>query len=404
MAAALPQFVGDQRRLHLASASNPEFELLRACCADIPEQERNRQIEELFGSGLNWDRLARMAGHHGILPRVFRILMEYTASLPNSIPAPALENLKRLEQANSRRALWLTSELAAIAERLTSRGVRFLTYKGPVLGQLLYSDVTIRQFGDLDLLIHPEGVANAVRIVCDSGYWPQLKLTPAEEKAYRSIGYEYVFDGPLGRNLLEIKWQILPRFYSIDFDIEKIFSRASFVNIGGINIASFSTEDLLLVLCVHAAKHGWEKFSWLCDIAALCRQSSFDWNEVQQKAYALGIERILAINMVFTNKLLESPLPEPVAAYVRSDTNVNLFARKITARIIACQNCDVTKKAYFREFAQLRERRTDRMRFWWQFISTPNVGEWQTAKLRNPQSVIYRGIRIFRLVRKMLFT
>ena len=55
------------------------------------------------------------------------------------------------------------------------------------------------------------------------GYKPRLQLTPAAERAYLKSGYEYTFDGAQGRNLVEIKWQILPRFYSIGFEVDDFF-------------------------------------------------------------------------------------------------------------------------------------------------------------------------------------
>ncbi len=88
------------------------------------------------------------------------------------------------------------------------------------LAEILYGNVALRQFSDLDLLIRSRDLPAVKSALAELGYHPALHLTPAAERAYLKSGYEYTFDGAHGRNLIEIKWQVLPRFYSIDFDVE----------------------------------------------------------------------------------------------------------------------------------------------------------------------------------------
>jgi hypothetical protein len=300
--------------------------------------------------------------------------------------------------------LWLTNELLQVAEHLEKHKIGFLAYKGPTLGQMLYKNVAARQFGDIDILVHPTDVERALGVVRGLGYGSQLNLTRAQEQAYLSIGYEYSLDSDFGRNLLEIKWQMLPRFYAIDFDLHELFANAASVHLGGRTIPSLRAEDLLLVLCVHAAKHGWEKLSWLRDIAALSKSDSLDWDTICRRARKMGIERILAINFVLIGKFFNTFIPRPISSYLRSDLAIEPMAGKIANAIVNCQNCDFSKRAYFSEFARLRERKTDRARFWWRLLTTPSVSEWKTANIGNPRSPVYRGIRMYRLAVKMIGT
>jgi hypothetical protein len=393
MAAASPKFAATVPELWIAPPANPEFDLLCACCTEIDEGDR---LLRAIQQKMRWKLLAAMAGHHGVLPAVFQRL-----SAHGDIPPDALDSLKRLEQLNSRRALWLTNQLLRIAEKFDENRIAFLAYKGPILSQFLYGDVASRQFGDLDLLVRASDVARALSIIRDLGYRSSLSLSPAQEKAYLSIGYEYSFDSDFGRNVLEIKWKILPRFYAIPFDMDSLFSRARTVNIGGSNILSLSPDDLFLVLCIHSAKHGWEKLSWLHDIAALGQSATFDWDAIWREASRFGMKRILAINLELANKFLQLPIPGNIKTYTESDKTVGRFVKTIGARIVAGEHCDVTRSAYFYEFSQLRERLRDRGRFWWRLITTPGIGEWETANLGNPASPLYRGVRMYRLASKL---
>jgi hypothetical protein len=399
MAAASLQLPQSAARRRTALAVNPEFDLLRACCAHAQQGTGDDRIAQAIESGVRWDLLPRMAEHHGVLPLVLRRLAPFYAAIPKEV----LTTLTRMQQINSRRSLWLTSELVRVVGQFKQCGIGFLTYKGPALAELLYGDVTMRQFGDLDFLVYRDDVFRATTAVHELGYHSQLALTEAQEKAFLSIGYERVFDSQFGRNLLEIKWKVLPPFYAIDFDVEKVFLRSDSVNIEGLSVPTLSAEDLLLLLCVHAAKHSWEKLSWLCDIAALSARA-LDWEMIQRQGGQLGVQRILAINFVLANTFLETEIPATIAAYIQKDARAVSLADRITAKIEGCESCDVTSNAYFREFAGLRERRMDRGRFWWRLVTTPGVGEWNTVGLRNPRSPLYSAVRFYRLARRVVGT
>src|ERR1700730_6947193 len=87
------------------------------------------------------------------------------------------------------------------------------------------------------------------------------------------------------------------------------FSRAVAVTVAGQKFRRLSHQDLMLVLCVHAAKHAWMQLSWLCDIVQLARSRSPDWEALRAQATRLGIERIVAVSFLLAHKLLGASLP-----------------------------------------------------------------------------------------------
>src|SRR6478736_3812724 len=100
-----------------------------------------------------------------------------------------------------------------------------MAQKGPALAHLLYGDAAARQFGDLDFLVPPGEVNRAVATLRELEYEKNLRLSPRQEKAYLRSGYEYVFGRGTERNLVELQWNLLPRFYAVDMDIEHLFAR-----------------------------------------------------------------------------------------------------------------------------------------------------------------------------------
>ncbi|HEX4424593.1 MAG TPA: nucleotidyltransferase family protein, partial [Terriglobales bacterium] len=280
------------------AAETPEFELLLASCSDISDADLEQCLRTNISQGLHWDELLRLAEHHRLIPRAYARL-----SAIAGVPPEFLRALRSRYQTHARQALWFTSELINIVAHFEDRGIEVLSYKGPALAEALYADVTMRQFGDLDLLVRPIDVPRAKASLLDLGYASSVQFTEREERAHLASGYEYTFDGPLGRNLVELKWQILPRFYTINFDVDAMFRRATTVKLGGRSLRTLCPEDLLLVLCIHAAKHGWSQLSWLCEITKLAQQP-LDWSVIEEQSKNLGIERIVAVNFLLAHKLL----------------------------------------------------------------------------------------------------
>ncbi len=370
--------------------------MILACCGDDSEGRLSARIQQILRPGVDWEQLIRLAQHHGLVPLVFRRLSaEMDASL-----SPGLEALRQQDKANAHRTLWLSLELLNIHRHLRARGLEVLPYKGPVLAEMLYGNVALRQFSDLDLLIRSDDLPTIKEALAELGYAPGLRLAQAAERDYLKSGYEYTFDGARGRNLLEIKWQILPRFYAIGFDVNDFFARAASVTIEGQKLRTLCDQDLMLVLCVHAAKHAWKQISWLYDIVQLARSRALDWVALQAKAESLGISRIVTVTFLLAHRLLGAGLPAQFG--IGKDAGAEALAQRIVHLIVAEEEFDPESMAYFRLMMALRERRRDQFSFWWRLLFTPGAGEWAAVRLPAPLFPLYRVVRICRLAGRLM--
>jgi hypothetical protein len=370
---------------------SPELDLILACCGDDSLSVR---IQQVLQHGVDWERLVQLAQHHGLVPLVFRRL----STEMDTSRSPGLEALRQLDKLNAHRTLWLTLELLNIHRHLRTRGLEVLPYKGPVLAEMLYGNVAMRQFSDLDMLTRSGDLAAIKEALAELGYEPGLRLEKAAERDYLKSGYEYTFDGARGRNLLEIKWQILPRFYSIGFDVNEFFERASVITIEGQRLRTLCDQDLMLVLCVHAAKHAWKQISWLCDIVHLARSRGLDWAALQANAESLGIMRIVAVTFLLARNLLGAAVP----AELEIEKHAEILAQRTVRLVVTKDEFDPESMAYFRLMMELRERRRDRFSFWWRLLFTPGAGEWSAVRLPGPLFPLYRAVRVFRLARRLV--
>jgi hypothetical protein len=387
--------------------ADPEFDLLVACCADssghdsfdddTSHERTAERIRTILSSPLDWERMLRLVDHHCVVPQVYRALLAFSSL----IPGQRLDALRLRYQDNARKTLWFAGELVRILNHLESAGIHALPYKGPVLAVSLYGEVTERQFGDLDVLILPADVPKAKAALLDLGYRPGLDLATHVERAFVETGYEFSFNTTQGSHLLEVQWRILPRFYSIDFDVAGFFQRSDEINLGGRAMQTLRAEDLLLALCVHAAKHVWVQLSWLCDIAQLVKSREFDWNAIQNEARRLGIERIVSLNLLLAHELLGSALPPAIQNRFRKDSSTTVLADEILRITERSTHYDTESIPYFRLMMQLRERWQDRARFLWRLAITPSVSEWSAVRLPKSLQSFYRLVRLSRLARRL---
>jgi Uncharacterised nucleotidyltransferase len=377
--------------------SNPEFDLLVACCASKSSSSYTDRVRQLLSSQMNWNRWLSLVDHHRVVPQAYGALAVLRKSVPNEI----FHALQSRYQDNARKTLWFTGELIRIVDHLKSKGIVTLPYKGPVLAQTLYSEVTQRQFGDLDILVQAADISKAKIALSALGYTSGIQLMPRQERDYIRSGYEYSFRGTQAPHLLELQWEVLPRFYSVDFNVASFFDRATETRVGGRDLPTLCASDLLLVLCAHAAKHVWIQLSWLCDIAQLTSSPRLDWSAIHNEARRLGIERILCLNLLLANQLLGSAIPSCIQEQIPQDTTTNILADEIRPIIERSQHYDTESISYFRLMMRLREHRRDRARFFTRLSFTPGLSEWSTIRLPESLSPLYRLIRLSRLATRL---
>jgi hypothetical protein len=373
-----------------------EFDLLCALTGAELSPERIERIANWNLSALDWSEVLRLAEHHGVLPLAARSLIEHARGLPPEVE----RSLRSAFEANLRRSLWFTAELARIMQHFDIRQVRAVAYKGPALAQSLYHDPGLRSFSDLDFLISSAAFERAKQALGEIGYRPSADVPPPVERLWLRTGYERSFDGAAGKNLVELQWALLPHFYAVDLGVEDLLSRAGSTVAGGCEVPCLSPEDSVLVLCLHAAKHLWTRLIWLSDIAETLRTQTIDYSLVFSRARSLGVARILGVSFWLVKHVLGAEIPKPAGEMIAADPQVPALAGEFAERLARGAAYDFESTEYFRLILKLRERRGDRWRYLWRLVGTPGAGEVAAVRLPEALFPLYRIVRIGRLIRK----
>ena len=342
---------------------------------------------------VDWQAVLRLAHEHGTSSLLYQNLSRFAGAVPPAV----LASLRERYQRNVHKSLFLARELIRILDCVGALGIDVIPYKGVVLSEIYYGDMALRQTGDMDLFVRKRDVTRIQDAARDLGYTQRVPVPQDAEEDYVASGYECSFDSPAGPGLLEIQWALQPRFYAVDFDMEGLFARAENVSVAGRQMKTPCAEDLLLVLCVHAAKHVWERLIWLCDIAQILKRENVNWDSVQSRARELGIRRIVSVTLLLAHRLLAAPIPSPIEKSIFADRAAGALAEEIATGLAAGDPNGVQQVSYFRLMMRLRERRADRLRFLARLTFTPGPGEWEAVRLPRVLFPLYRVVRLARL-------
>ena len=374
-----------------------EWKLLLAATAAEPEESKLSRLDSLLkaqrGSKVDWQRLLCCADFHGTSSLLHQNLARYSDVVPRYV----LEALKERYVTNVQKSLFLARELTRILDCAQTLNIDLISYKGIVLSEVYYGDMAIRQAGDIDLFVRKRDVVRAKNALRELGYLPELRIPENAEADYLASGYEYSFDGGAGKHLLELQWALQPHYYAVDYDMDGLFGCAVEVHAAGLGLKIPSPEDLLIVLCIHAAKHAWGRIIWLCDVGQVLKRSKLNFDSILSRARELGITRILHLTLLLANRFIGMPLPGEIERAISADGAAHALYEELAPLIAAGVAWEDHKMSYFRLMMRLRERGRDQIRFLSRLTLTPGPGEWQTVNLPRALFPLYKVVRMARL-------
>jgi hypothetical protein len=364
-----------------------EQELILDCARLSPAQERRVRINRTIERGIDWQLFIRMAQRHGMLPIVYLRLSEADVS---SVPPTVISFLRQSFQETTWRNTLLAGELTRVLDLLASHGIDALPFKGPVLAALAYENVAMRQFSDLDLLVHPHERTRTRDLLLGDGYTMFDGWSHVHE-----LNHEYTLVSTRGVRV-DVHWKLFPRAV-LPVSPQRL-RRLAEVRIGGRTVCTFSPESTLLILCVHADTHAWERLMWINDIAQLVASCpDLDWDQALEIADSSRSERLLLLGLRLADDLFGAAPPEHVMTRARTDPQVSRLAAIVSDRLFEPLLSDVDAD---REKSLLQLRSRDRLwhKLW--LAATPNESDWGVMRLPASLSALYYVMRPFRLLGK----
>jgi Uncharacterised nucleotidyltransferase len=352
----------------------PEAQLLLSCARAQMDADTAARVRTLLQGDFDWPYVLRTARLHGMEPLVYWHLQAIDST---AVPQAFLQPLRTHFYQNATRNLFLTRELLTLLHRFTGHGISVIPYKGPILALSLYRNLALRQFGDLDIVVRKADVPRAKGLMISLGYRPSLQLTAAQEAAYFQSQCQYSFTRDHGRVLVELHWDITPRHFTFPLDLERVWERLEPMSLAEATVLTFPLEDLLLILCVHGAKHLWERLEWICGVAELLRMGNrLAWMGVMARARELGSERMLCLGLFLASDLLGAPLPGEIWHRVQADPIVQALAGKVRERLFLEPHVPPGVFDRIRFHLRAREHVRSRLQYGLRLATTLSPGDW----------------------------
>lgn len=373
------------------ATSAPEWQALLECARPHPDAPR---LKELVEKPVDWPLLLALADEHGMLPLLAARLRGFDDTL---VPPEVREKLREWQRAQMVFTLSLTAELFRVLERFAASGIEALVTKGPVLSTRCYGDAGLRQYGDLDLIVRGRDILRSTEAMIALGFEPKVPLNAIQAGKFPG---EYVFTRPGAKLLVEFHTERTFRYHPRRLPVEMLFERQARVHCDGDDLPALSTEDELLLICIHGAKHFWTRLMWIADVAALVSRQNVDWARAIFAAREVDAQRMLRLGLRLTADVLEAQLPGEIAGDVHSDEAAAGIAAQIARRLPSGDSAPLAlfERAAFR--MRMRGGFLQGAGYLLRILFSPTEEDWaQGAEAKRPW-LLDTIARPFRLARK----
>jgi hypothetical protein len=390
----------DILQLDVATSSNSvmaprsaEARILLAAATTLRNQTRVAIVRSL-AEGADFDLLGRLARRHAVTPLVYRFLEDTSADI---LPAARLAALRTNYQLIVLFNRHLAGELVRLTRLLAEAGVATLSLKGPMLAEIAYGSIELRQFADLDLLLSRGDLPRAAAVLSGEHYTSMLTRRERAADPYFQE-FEDFFSGPGGVGGIDVHWQLTPRAFPFAPDEDSVWRRSITVELMGAKIRVPDHTDHLLYLCAHGAKHGWHSLSNICDVAELIRaRPEIDPREALDRAARCGGRRILLTGLYLAHTLADAPLPEEIEMRLRADRDVAALSTLVTRELFRKPpDIEAAVEPWAIPFRSI-ETRSARARYVVGRLLAPTMGDYQMLPLPRALFSLYWLMRPFRM-------
>ncbi len=321
-----------------APALQVEDELLLLCARTHMTPDQEARVHVLAADVGDWAALVEIATWHGVLPLLTKNVL---AICPDLVPVPICKMLLARRAGTARANRVLALELVRLLGTFKQHGIDVVSLKGPMLTANVYGNISLREFGDLDILVRPRDRKQAHHILLGQGY---RSMAPHNSSAVflqhlLRAHYHYAFQHTRMATVVELHWQMNPRFVSLPLNSPGLWRRLEQRRLLTTTVPDLSAEDTLLQLCLHGSKHVWNRMKYVCDVAAcVARYPNMNWLLLIARSKGLRSERMLFVGLDLAHRLLDIPLAKPAAEAIDADLIVTALSTRLVARLMSRQD------------------------------------------------------------------
>jgi hypothetical protein len=367
----------------------PEFQLLLYCARSQPASGPiTRLVDE---SAIDWGKLLALADQHCVRPL---LLQSLKAVCWEDVPASVRLELEGFCKSNAQKNLLLAAELLRLLRRFNEGEVPVVAFKGPILAEAVYGELSLREFSDLDLLIGGQDLAKAEDILLACGYTAQFPDRDYRT-AFLSYHGQYAFRRGQSDLWVDLHWQFSGGGVVFPLRAAEVWPRLIEETLAGRTVPSLAHDDLALLLAAHGTKERWRRMLWLCDFAEFLRRyQDLDWIALLERAARSHSSRQLLLAIELAATMLDAPAPAELLDRARHSPAVQSLARRARERMLLTAPIGSWE---FRFGLNTHDKFLHRLLPIKALLTTRTVGDHQAMPLPKPLWGLYYLTRPFRL-------
>jgi hypothetical protein len=236
-----------------------------------------------------WRGLLAQVHHERVIPLLAQAIAD------GSFPATDAQAMEIVELDTEAMAAVLTLEatLLRMAENFNRANIPFRVLKGPAVAHLDYSDPSLRDFGDVDLLIHPDDLDLTITVLAEQGY---VRRFPEPRAGFdRRFAKSVSMVNPDGLEL-DLHRTLAAGVFGQRVDVGMLWNAppAHFA-LGGLPLDALGSAERFIHACYHAALgNAPPRLVPQRDIAQMLLRGSVDPDRVLTLAAAWQGEAVVA--------------------------------------------------------------------------------------------------------------
>jgi len=202
-------------------------------------------------------------------------------------------------------------DLTDAGAALDDAGIRWLTFKGPVLADHVYRRPDLRSYSDVDLLVAPSTLRRAIDALEAAGAeLADRNWTLIEQRVTGQVHLRLP-----GGTLADLHWHPFNRLEvrrRFPVDTNWLLATSCAVELDGRRVGTLDPANTIVHLCVHACLAGGSQLRWCQDIAEALRHTSFDWNAVVGDAQRWHASLPVSLMLRSTSRACDIEIPTGV--------------------------------------------------------------------------------------------
>ena len=420
-----------QADLAFRSTLSPEAEFVLLGARTRLEGARLQRFEKLLENSqpaLNWKLVTQLGRSHRVTGLLGRHL---SARSWDGMSAQVKRELQNYFMYATAHSSALKRELARVSHLLESAGIPVVSFKGHTLGLAAYGNAVVRPSADIDLLVSRADALRARDLLAKQGYSLEVTLHAAQEN--QLLRQDSAFnllrpaEPPLQTVLtqgyaVELHWAITSPCLPFDLEYSTVAPRLGWLELSGVHsnefdpeddpqepfqVRSLAPEDLFLILCVHGAKHLWERLIWICDLAELIEKTpDFDWTITLNAARERGVLRMTALALALMRSVLGTELPGEIEDWLSTQPEALRLASQLRRGLLTFTDHEGQLQGHSLSadamLMQTIDAPLDRLGFLWHLATVPTLNERATLNLHPKLDFLWCVLRPARALQKRL--